>query len=64
MKKNGIYEEVINIGNDTFVINNIIANKVINVYESLNKDNKRKAEYMLNESVDSFKKFINFTVRQ
>jgi hypothetical protein len=64
MKKSGIHEEVINIGNDTFVINNTIANKVIAVYEALNRDNKKRADLMLNESVDTFKKFINFTVRQ
>jgi hypothetical protein len=40
------------------------ANKIVSVYEAMNKDNKKKMEKMLNESVDSFNKVKKFAVRQ
>lgn len=40
------------------------ANKIVSVYEAMNKDNKKKMEKMLYESVDSFNKVKKFAVRQ
>lgn len=57
-------EGFINIDNNNVAINKIVAEKVINVFESLNEENQKKVSTMLNESVDSFKKIINFAVRQ
>jgi hypothetical protein len=57
-------EKLIQIGNESVLINNNIAKKVIGVYESVNKDNKEKIEGMLNESIDSFKKILSFAARQ
>jgi len=37
---------------------------VLAIYESLNKTNKKNMEKMLDESVSSFRKVINFTIRQ
>ena len=62
--KEGRSEGTINIGNDSIDINKTIAKKIITVFESLNKENQKKINVMLNESVDSFKKIINFAVRQ
>lgn len=45
-------------------INKRIAKKLINVYESLNKENQAKFANMLNENTVSFKNVINFVVRQ
>jgi len=53
---------VVKIGNDDVTINSTIAKKVIMVYESLNKKNKKQMEKMLNESADSFKKVISFSI--
>ena len=57
-------EGTINIGNNSIAINKTVAEKIITVFESLNKENQKKINVMLNESVDSFKKIINFAVRQ
>lgn len=47
-----------------YTINSTVANKILNVYESVNKTNKKKMEKMLSESVDSFNKVMKFAVRQ
>jgi len=49
---------------NTITINSRIARKVLAIYESLNKTNKKNMEKMLDESVSSFRKVINFTIRQ
>jgi len=51
-------------GEHQISINNRIGKKLLTVYESLNQSNKKKVEDMLNESADSFRKVINFVVRQ
>lgn len=48
----------------SFLINDTMARKFMDVYESLNKKNKKQMEKMLNESADSFKKVISFSIRQ
>lgn len=45
-------------------VTSTVANKIVNVYEAMNKKNKKKMEKMLNESVESFNKVMNFAVRQ
>jgi hypothetical protein len=55
---------VINFGKETITINNRIASKVMKVYEQLNKENKQKLKSMLGESTETFRKAINFVVRQ
>lgn len=65
MVKEDVTEMQLNIGENTLKINNTIAKKVVGVYESLNKQNKKKMENMLNEgTTESFMKLINFAVRQ
>lgn len=62
--ENNIKSQDIQIGERSITVSNIVAKKLVNVYESLNKDNKKKIENMLNESVSSFRKAINFAIRQ
>jgi hypothetical protein len=57
-------EYIININESNVMINSTIANKIVNVYESLNNKNKVKFERLLNESSESFKKVVNFSLRQ
>jgi len=65
MVNEDVTEMQLNIGENTLKINNTIAKKVVGVYESLNKQNKKKMEDMLNEgTTESFMKLINFAVRQ
>lgn len=45
-------------------ITSTVANKIVNVHEAMNKKNKKKMEKMLNESIESFNKVMNFAVRQ
>lgn len=47
-----------------YTVNSLVANKIVGVYEAMNKKNKKKMEKMLNESVDTFNKVMNFAVRQ
>ena len=64
MINENVSEMQLNISESSIKINTTMAKKVVDVYESLNKDNKKKMEDMLSESVDSFKKILSFSVRQ
>lgn len=54
----------IEFGDNSISINKNIAQKILGVYESVNKKNKKKIERMLNENYDSFKEVLNFSIRQ
>lgn len=41
-----------------------VAKKILGIYESLNKTNKKNLEKMLNEDILSFRKVVNFAIRQ
>ena len=60
----GVNRNVINIGESSITINRTIASKMMNLYETLNASNKKKMSTMLNEDVESFKKILDFAVRQ
>jgi hypothetical protein len=64
IKESGIDEQIISLSDGTVIINNIIAEKIIQIYESVNNENKKKIDAMLNEDVASFKKIVKFAVRQ
>lgn len=51
-------------GSDNSIsINNRVAKKVLQVYETLNTTNKNKFSKMLNENATTFKQAINFVIR-
>lgn len=62
--ENDIFSMPVQVGEGTINLNKRVAKKVLTVYESLNRQNKKKIESMLNESATSFRKVINFAVRQ
>jgi hypothetical protein len=62
--ENDISEQTIRFNKNEITINNTVAKKLLNVYESVNKTNKKKMEQMLNESATSFNKILTFAVRQ
>ena len=62
--ENDISEQTIRFNQNEITINNTVAKKLLNVYESVNKTNKKKMEQMLNESATSFNKVLTFAVRQ
>ena len=54
----------ININGNTITISSTIAEKVLNLHNSLSEENKQKMDNMLNEgNLDSFKKIISFAIR-
>ena len=62
--ENDILEQTIQFNENEITINNTVAKKLLNVYESVNKTNKKKMEHMLNENATSFNKVLTFAVRQ
>jgi hypothetical protein len=62
--ENNISEQTVRFNENEISINNTVAKKLLNVYESVNKTNKKKMEQMLNESATSFNKVLTFAVRQ
>ena len=62
--ENDIQEQTVQFNENKITINNTVAKKLLNVYESVNKTNKKKMEQMLNESATSFNKVLTFAVRQ
>lgn len=58
--EHGLNEIEILVGEDSFKINNNTAKKILEVYDSVNKKNKKKMAEMLSESKESFDKIINF----
>lgn len=64
MVNNNISEQKLSINEQEININNTVAKKIINVYESVNSTNKKKMEKMLNESAESFTKVLTFAIRQ
>lgn len=55
---------IVNIGESTLEITPRIARKICECYNMLNKKNQENFEVMLNESVASFKKIIDFSIRK
>lgn len=50
-------------GKETIKLNRTMARRILNLHETLNKENKKKLKTMLNESAGSFRRVVNFTVR-
>lgn len=59
----GTDEKVITIKESTINLHKSVAKKLIKVYESLNNTNRKKFEKMLNEDAVSFKKALQFALR-
>lgn len=56
-------ETVLHFRDDTeLLVSHGLAQKIINIYESINKNNRQLMANMLHESVDSFKKVSNFAI--
>ena len=64
MVTNNIQETKLSFNEQEITINNTVAKKLLTVYESINRTNKKKMEQMLNEDATSFNKVLMFAVRQ
>ena len=54
----------LNINGKTVTLNNTMAKRILEVYDSVNTKNKKIVEGMLNEDLESFKKLLNFSIRK
>lgn len=64
MIKEGVELKDLSINGRTVPLNRNMAKKIVEVYDSVNVINKRKIENMLNENLESFKKLLNFSIKQ
>jgi hypothetical protein len=63
MVNENIMEKTIMFGKEEITINNTVAKKIMSVHESMNRQNRKTMENMLNESADSFNKVVTFATR-
>lgn len=63
MVKEGIDNMDLSINGRTITLNTSMAKRILEVYDSVNIKNKKIVEGMLNEDLESFKKLINFSIR-
>lgn len=65
--RNAINEGVkimeLSINGRTVTLNNSMAKRIVEVYDSVNTKNKKIVEGMLNEDLDTFKRLLNFTIK-
>lgn len=53
----------LSINGRTVTLNNSMAKRIVEVYDSVNTKNKKIVEGMLNEDLESFKKLLNFSIK-
>jgi hypothetical protein len=63
MINEGIETKDLYINGRSITLNNSMAKRILEVYDSVNTKNKKIVEGMLNEDLESFKKLINFSIR-
>jgi len=63
MIKEGIDSVDFSINGRQVTLNTSMAKRILEVYDSVNIKNKKIVESMLNEDLESFKKLINFSIR-
>jgi hypothetical protein len=63
MIKEGVDNMDLSINGRTITLNTSMAKRILEVYDSVNTKNKKIVEGMLNEDLESFKKLLNFSIR-
>jgi hypothetical protein len=63
MVKEGVENMDLSINGRSVTLNTSMAKRILEVYDSVNTKNKKIVEGMLNEDLESFKKLLNFSVR-
>jgi hypothetical protein len=63
MVKEGVENMDLSINGRQITLNTSMAKRILEVYDSVNTKNKKIVEGMLNEDLESFKKLINFSIR-
>jgi hypothetical protein len=62
MINEGIETKDLYINGRSITLNNSMAKRILEVYDSVNTKNKKIVEGMLNEDLESFKKLLNFSI--
>ena len=63
MVKEGVENMDLSINGRSVTLNTSMAKRILEVYDSVNTKNKKIVEGMLNEDLESFKKLLNFSIR-
>lgn len=63
MVNEGIETKDLLINGRSITLNTSMAKRILEVYDSVNTKNKKIVEGMLNEDLESFKKLLNFSIR-
>jgi hypothetical protein len=63
MVAEGIEFKTLKINDREVTINTGMAKRILEVYDSVNSKNKKIVENMLNDDLESFKKLLNFTIK-
>ena len=63
MINEGTDNMILPINGRTITLNTSMAKRILEVYDSVNTKNKKIVEGMLNEDLESFKKLLNFSIR-
>jgi hypothetical protein len=63
MVNEGVETKNLRINGRQVTLNTTMAKRILEVYDSVNTKNKKIVEGMLNEDLESFKKLLNFTIR-
>jgi hypothetical protein len=63
MVNEGIETKDLFINGRSITLNTSMAKRILEVYDSVNTKNKKIVEGMLNEDLESFKKLLNFSIR-
>ena len=64
MIEEGIDSKDLYINGRSVTLNTSMAKRILEVYDSVNTKNKKIVESMLNEDLESFKKLLNFSIKQ
>ena len=63
MINEGVETMSLPINGKEITLNTSMAKRILEVYDSVNTKNKKIVESMLNEDLESFKKLLNFSIR-
>ena len=64
MISEGIESKNLQINGRTVTLNTGMAKRILEVYDSVNLKNKRIVESMINSDLETFKKLLNFSIKQ
>lgn len=64
MVREGVESKELNINGRSITLNTSMAKRILETYDSLNPKNRKIVENMMNSDLESFKKLLNFSIKQ